>query len=247
MTTDPAIEDTALEVFDIEIAEAWGYYRMHLPTGLFVEGSSSYCLDRLHGLMRWDLMQSHPGRPLIHGATVRIGGKRFLIAAGKGTGKSTLALYLLSRGYDVESDEHLVIEDTHVIAQPRTLRIKPDSLAIVENLPPAIWQAPRYLSWSGSNLYAVSPALFGRPWHISRGRLDGMLFASPNHGGRSTVTPLSVDEGFRRLFQNAYFLGTGIGQMAARLRRLVTETPAYGMQLGSFKSAEWHLNRLAGT
>jgi hypothetical protein len=100
--------------------------------------------------------------------------------------------------------------------------------------------------WSGAPVHAVSPALFGRPWRITVGKLDGIVFAEPNHGGRSRVVPLPPEEAFSRLVANAYFLRAGIAQMAGRLRALALEVPSFLLWLGDLISAEWHLKSLAG-
>jgi energy-coupling factor transporter ATP-binding protein EcfA2 len=202
-------------------------------------------MDVLHGLMMSDLLQSHPGHPLIHGATIRIGGKRILVAGGKAAGKSTLALHLLSSGHDVEGDEHLLILPHGVVARPRTLRIKPNTLTMIDGLPLSIARSPVYAMWNGTSIHAVNPSLLGRPWRISPGKLDCIVFAEANHGGRSLATPISVDEAFDRLVANTYFLKSGIARMAGRLRSLALDTPAYLLRLGDLASAEWHLRNMA--
>jgi hypothetical protein len=247
LITDPVIEGLPLEVVDIPIEETQGFYRLELPSGKLVEGTSTHCIDVFHGLMIADLLKSHTGHPTIHAASVVIGGKRLLIAGGKGAGKSTLALYLLSRGHEVEGDEHLVILGDKVVARPRTLRIKPDTFRLLKGLPPAVQTTPFYPTWHGAPLHAVSPALFGRPWRISPGRLDAIVFAEANHGGRSLATPLPANDAFARLVANAYFLKSGIAQMAGRLRALAVSIPAYKLRLGDLTSAEWHLKTLVGS
>lgn len=245
ITADPEM-DRPLEPVDIEISEVQGFYRLPLPNGTVTEGTSDHCIDVLHALMISDLLTSHPGHPMIHGATVRICGKRLLVAGGKAAGKSTLALSLLARGHDVEGDEHLLILPDGVVARPRTLRIKPNTLTVIENLPPGIARSPVYRMWNGTSIHAVNPSIFGRPWRISHGRLDGILFAQANHGGRSHAAPISADEAFAGLVANTYFLKSGVAGMAGRLRGLAVQTPAYRLQLGDLDSAEWHLKRIAG-
>jgi hypothetical protein len=243
--TDPDIEGAPLETADIEIVETQGFYRVPLPNGMVAEGTSAHCIDVLHGLMVSDLLKSHSGCPMIHGATVQVGRKRLLVAGGKAAGKSTLALYLLSRGHEVEGDEHLVIMADGVVARPRTLRIKPATLTMFDTLPAAIAKSPTYTMWNGTLVHAVNPSHFGRPWRIAHGKLDGILFVEANHGGRSHAVSISQDESFRRLVANTYFLKSGIAAMAGRLRHLALATPAYSLQLGDLASAEWHLGRIA--
>ena len=94
--TDPSIEGVALEPFDIVVEETFGFFSMRLPNGVFTEGTSAHCIGVLHGLLLWDTLQSHEGRPMIHGATVIVEGRRLLIVGEKGAGKSTLVLHLLT-------------------------------------------------------------------------------------------------------------------------------------------------------
>ena len=247
ITIDPDMDGMPLEAIDIEIVETQGFYQLSLPNGTVAQGTSAHCIDVLHGLITSDLLKSHSGHPLIHGATIRIGGKRLLVAGSKAAGKSTLALYLLSRGHDVEGDEHLLILPDGVVARPRTLRIKPNTLTMIDGLPLSVAHSPVYRIWNGTSIHAVRPSLFGQPWRISPGRLDGIVFADANHGGRSLATPISVDEAFGRLVANTYFLKSGIAVMAGRLRSLAHETPAYLLRLGDLASAEWHLRSMSGS
>ena len=250
MTIDPEIVGRALDAVDLKIEDNQGFYRVELPNGVASEGTSSHCLDVLHGFLIWDLMRSHAGHPLMHGATVVIDGKRLLITGDKGTGKTTLALFLLTRGHTVEGDEHQLILPDSVVARPRTLRVKPQSLNIIDGLPPIISLSPLYPLQNGTPVYAVNPAIFGRPWRITAGPLHGVVFAQSNHGGRSVAARLSVDEAFGRLMANSYFLKSGYGgygQIAGRLRRLAQETPGYLLRLGDLESAEWHLRMIAAT
>src|SRR5207253_2106365 len=129
----------------------------------------------LHELMFWDHLQSHAAWAMIHGATVMVGGKRLLLIGDKGQGKSTLALYLLTRGHAVEGDEHLAVGNETVFTRPRALRIKPGTLALMQGLPEAIYRAPRIETWDGLSVHAVDPSLFGRPWRIAEGRLDAAV------------------------------------------------------------------------
>jgi hypothetical protein len=178
---------------------------------------------------------------------VLIDGRRLLITGDKGTGKTTLALFLLQRGYTVEGDEHQLILPDAVVARPRTLRVKPQSISMIEGLPPAIARSPLYPMQNGTPVYAVNPAIFGRPWRITRGPLHGIVFARSNHGGRSLAERLPVDDTFGLLMANNHFLKSGFAQIAGRLRRLAHETPGYLLRLGDLGSAEWHLRMIAHT
>jgi energy-coupling factor transporter ATP-binding protein EcfA2 len=233
------------DVVDIVFRGAEGRYAAELPRLGLADGDTSRCLNRLTTLLLRDQSWSHPGHPMVHGATLRIAGKRLLVVADKGTGKSTLVLHMLARGHDVEGDEHLVVLDNEVVARPRRLRIKPNSLDVVAGLPDAIRQSPILTDWNGLQHRSVDPAIFGRPWIIGRGKLDAILFAIPNRGGFSRLRPLAPEESFKRLRENGYLFEASVGLAIARLRALALQTPAFELRLGSLSSAETQLARLA--
>jgi len=177
---------------------------------------------------------------------MRVGGKRLLVVGDKGAGKSTLMLHMLARGHDVEGDEHLVVLDGEVVARPRRLRIKPNSLELVSGLPQGVLQSPVLADWAGLKLLSVDPAVFGRPWDIRQGRLDAILFARANRGGVSRLRPISFDESFKQLRANGYLFRSSVGLATARLRALAQQTPAFELRLGTLNSAETQITRLVG-
>ncbi len=242
---DPLIEGRVLEQVDITLEPRFGFFGVELPTGTRTEGSAVHMLGMLHGVLHWDLTQSHPSSPLIHGASVLIDGRRFIITGEKGAGKTTLMLSLLQNGHKVEGDEHVLLEPDAVIARPRTLRVKPGSLRLLPDLPRAILDTPTIDLWDGGYIHAVSPALFGRPWVLRAGRLDGLVFIAANHGGRSVAKKLTPDEAFRRLMRTVIFPGASLLAETVRVRRVVAEAPAYELRLGDLSQAEFQLKALA--
>jgi hypothetical protein len=123
--------------------------------------------------------------------------------------------------------------------------VKPGSLRLVLGLPAGIEGTPTIDLWEGGYIHSVSPAMFGRPWIIRPGRLDGIVFIDPNHGGRTVAKRLSPDATFRRLMATVLFPGVSILAETVRVRRLVTETPAFELRLGDLTGAEFHLRKLA--
>ncbi len=242
---DPEVEGRPLEPFDLSMQRRHGFLATTMANGAPIAGTPRHIVGMLHWMLHWDVEQSHPASPMIHGATVIVDGKRLVVIGDKGAGKTTLVLSLLAAGHAVEGDEHLVLEPDAAIARPRTLRVKPGSLRIVPDLPAGIERTPTIDLWEGGYIHSVTPALFGRPWVIRPGRLDGIVFIAPNHGGRSVAARLTPDEAFRRLMATVIFPGRSILAETVRVRRLVAEAPAYELRLGDLTQAEFHLRMLA--
>jgi hypothetical protein len=243
LQADPDIADIELERIDIVVERSRGFLSARLPDGSFAEGTANHILEGLHRLIYWDLEQSHPGSPLIHGASVLVNGRRFVLTADKGSGKTTLSLFLLAAGFMVEGDEHVVlVPQGGVVARPRSLRVKPGSLRMVPDLP-GISMLPMLSNWDGTRIFAVSPRIFGRPWTIRQGPVDGIIFIEANHGGRSVLKPMTPDAVFTSLMQTVYFPRVSPLTETAMLRRLVATAPAWSLRLGDLTGAKFHLER----
>jgi hypothetical protein len=243
MEIAPNLPDFTLKNVDIKIHEADGFCIVRMPNGRLVEGSPRYLTDALHQLIFTDIVESEPDAIFLHGATVLVQGKRVLLVGHKGCGKTTLTLHLLAHGFDIEGDEHLLVRQTDVVARPRTLRVKPGSLVLVPAIAEKAAQAPFVKDWDGTPIRAVSPAVAGANWTVHAGGLDAMIFLTANHGGRSVMDLLPVNQAFRRLMAEVVVWPANVSAAAGRLRALVGATLTGEMLLGDLASAEWHLRR----
>jgi hypothetical protein len=241
----PELPGTALEPLDLPIATRDCFLSTAAPGGEPIEGTPDYLIHAVHRLLLADLVESEPGAPLIHGATVRIEGRRFLLIGHSGCGKSTLALHLAISGCEVEGDEHLLVREDEVIARPRMMRVKEGSLELVAGLPGDVWRAPAIRDWEGALIRAVHPGLGQRPWVIRAGRLDALVLLRANHGGRSVARAIGSSDAFEGLMTEILLPQAGISAAAGRLRRLAVEVPAFQLLLGDLTTAEWHLRKIA--
>lgn len=243
MEIAPALPDFSLIALDIEVEQADGFCAARLPDGRLVEGSRSHLVSILHQLIFADVVRSEPDATFVHGATVLIAGKRVLLVGHKGCGKTTLALHLLARGHGVEGDEHLLIRPADVVARPRTLRVKPGTLALVPEIADAASVAPFIENWDGTAIRALSPAAMNGDWTIRAHRLDAVIFLTSNHGGRSVIGSLRMDQAFRRLMAEVVVLPANVLAAASRLRSLLATARTGEMLLGDLAGAEWHLRK----
>jgi hypothetical protein len=244
MAIAPEIAGADLEVVNIPVEEDSGFLRLRLPDGEMVEGTAAHLLGKLHGFIFRDVSEA-ASTPFVHGATV-IGptGNRVLLVGHKACGKTTLVLRLLSEGFLVEGDEHVLIRENDAVARPRTLRVKAGSLPLVPELAAAIARSPFIRTWDGVVIYAVNPEIAGQPWRITAGRIDQLVFLEANHGGRSVMGPVSRDQSFRGLMAGCLMPARGVAAAAARLRRLAAETAGYRLQVGDLDGAVRHLRHV---
>ncbi|MEO8669238.1 MAG: hypothetical protein ABI399_12020 [Bauldia sp.] len=245
MATTPEIAGAALEPVNLTIEERYGFFELKVPGGELVAGTASVLLAALHGLVWADLLESEAGSPIVHGATVLGPWGRALLVGFKTSGKTTLALHLIAAGFQVEGDEHLVIRSDSVIARPRTLRVKPGSLAMVPSLADAVRIRPFVTAWDGMPIYAVEPSIAGVAWTIAPGRLDRLVFVEPNHGGRSGMVPMPKPAVLPRLLEESLLPQAGVPAAFGRLRQLAMSVPAYRLSLGDLEGAQRCLLRLA--
>lgn len=240
------IEGAALTPVDLFVEPSAHLFRIEFPGGRFVEGSAGFVSNTIHKYVNLDLVSSHPLSPLIHGASVIVGGKRCLIMAPKESGKSTLTLYLLTRGHPVEGDENIVVLDHgRVVARPRAMRVREGTFALVADMTPIGRNAKQAIQWDGLVVRAVTPTMLGYPWVIREGRPDHLVFLEPNHGGLSVAWPVGQEEALRRLMPNTYLADDARIPSFLSLRRLCRETPAHVLRIGDLAGAERHLLWLA--
>jgi hypothetical protein len=221
------------------------FYSMRTPDGVLFEGSLNHLVHRLHRFLFTTMADEATGAPILHAATVRVGGSRMILFAHKAAGKSTLAAKLLEEGWAVEGDENVAVFGLSVLARPRTLRIKRGTIDLVPALRDAILGSPFLTDWDGRPIYSVEPCLPGRRWQIEEGRADVVVFLEQNHGGRSVMEPMRHPEALQRAIRMSYLPATGKAAAVARLHGLVTGARCYRLSLGDLDNAVWHLRRVA--
>jgi hypothetical protein len=208
-------------------------------------GTCDHLLNRAHQLLRDLLTAETAGCPVIHGASIVVNGKRILLMAEKGVGKTTLSVKCLAAGFAVEGDEHVVVRSGDVVARPRTLRVKQGSISVVPELAQQIQDSPRIAEWNGDLIYSLVPRLAGQPWTIRPGRAHALLFLTANHGGLTSIKFLTANEAFGRLIKTAYLPENGGAAALGRLRVLVSGARCIEMRLGCLETALWHLRQLS--
>jgi hypothetical protein len=242
----PEISGATFETVDLVVHRVGNFYRIALPDGVIAEGTALHLLDAMHRVTICSFIDEVPGAPLIHAASIRVGGSSMLLIGDKGVGKTTLALYLIERGYIVEGDEHVAVREGDLMARPRTLRVKADSSRFVPKLVDKVHNSPAVEEWNGSAIYAVSPSIGGNSWRIAPFSASHLVFLEPNYGGHSVARTISAERALSRLLKQS-LLPDPRGPAAARLRNVARQAKAWEMSLGDLAGAERHLNQIASS
>jgi hypothetical protein len=244
LTIAPEISGVDLERVDLVVDETPAGYRVVMPGGKVIEGNVEHVVGRigLHALLTVE--EEAPAAPIVHGASVWANDRRAVILGTKGTGKSTLAIHLLTKGIAVEGDEHVVVREHDVIARPRPISLKGGSLGLLPESVAQIIRACPSDEIEGVPLYIVAPSVLFPPWRIRAGGVDHLVFAEPNHGGESTIAPLTNEEAFSRLMADTWLPERQQSVAVARLRRLAFRAKCWRLRLGDLDAAERCIRQL---
>lgn len=217
----------------------------HTPSA--APGSAMRMLERMHAILGQQTHIDLPGCALIHGVSLRHEGRRIVLFGPKAAGKTTLSLFALQNGFAVEGDEHVIVHhDAPVVeARPRSLRVKTSSLAYVPDLAERIRICPKILNWEGDPIYAFQPALPQTPWRIERGRADVLVCLTPNHGGLSSLKPLTVPAMFERLLPEVALPQDKKAVALAKLHLLATDAVRVELRVGNLNGAMELLKSIA--
>jgi hypothetical protein len=194
-------------------------------------------IDYLHVHLFRCSIAERPETALLHAASLRQGERRLLLAGSKSAGKTTLALRLVQAGYEIEGDEHVLIDHAGVMARPRACRVKESALALLSDISSIIARAPSYTDETNGTIFNLDPSALGAPWRIEWGRADCVIVLRPNHGGASSIRPLPPSALVQALMSDIGLRETGHGASLAALAALATRAKAFDLSLGDHDGA----------
>ena len=190
-------------------------------------------LETLHAHLFILSLADHPAAPLVHAASLRRSERRVLLVGPKGGGKTTLALCLLQVGYEMEGDEHVFVTDAGLIARPRGLRVKESSVSIVPGLPEVIADAAFYQDAHGHRIYNLDPRQTGASsWRIEQGGADAVILVNANHGGYSSIRPISSLTLVREVMAECGLTRVDRGKAVSGVAKFIGTAKGFDLSLG---------------
>jgi hypothetical protein len=190
-------------------------------------------LESLHAHLLIMSLADHHGAPLVHAASLRRGGRRILLVGPKGGGKTTLALWLLRDGYEVEGDENIFVTPDGLVARPRGMRVKESTATLVPGLNGVLKAAPCYQDTYGQRIYNLDPRSAGAAsWRIEQGRAHAVILLHPNHGGHSSLRPISSLALVREVMTECGLVRTNRGIAVRDIVKFIGTAKGFDLSLG---------------
>jgi hypothetical protein len=172
-----------------------------------------------------------------HGGLVTIGGRRTLVMGEKGAGKTTLMLRLLHDGHDVEADEMVFGRGAVAMALPRQFHLKPGAERLVPELRARFGSLPSTSTSDGLQITAFDPTVAGFDWHLRVAPLDRAVVLRANHGGTTSVRPLTSVDLVHRVVEHAFPLNDSRSRLLRTAAGLVGQVDGIELVVGSVEEA----------
>jgi hypothetical protein len=218
------------------------FFRVRLPDGRSLEGTLRYVTEHLDYFIESCARADEADAVCLPAALLGSpDSRRVLFVGGRKTGKTTLALGLLSAGWTFEGEARVFIGIEGVAAHPRTLRV-PQSLARRHARFTELLKGAPSLAVDGlETTFAVDPRRWGRGWSVVAGKLDAIFFLENSDSLHSAIRRTSSDEAFGRALQ----LFSSVSSLTARhvslLRSIVAAPFLFHLELGALDGALGHV------
>ncbi|TAJ96761.1 MAG: hypothetical protein EPO10_17940 [Reyranella sp.] len=186
--------------------------------------------------MHREALAASPDHVRFRAVIGRSGGRGFLVAGPRRSGKTTLALGLLLAGCEVSGDELVLLRDGRAVAFPWRFIVNEPSVALLpplRALPPVVARAGALArDW----WFATDPTDFGRPWDIRPAAIESMFWLEPGHGSRSVVTEVGKLDMTRHLLSQTTAPPSGRADWLGDVTRLVEGTRTFRIEMGDVAS-----------
>ena len=191
--------------------------------------------DLLLGNSCYKLAYHSRGGLLFHAGGLARQGKGLLLPGTMGAGKTTLAAWLVSRGFDYLTDEMVYIPHQANAMQglTRPLNLKHPSRPVVQAWFDYETQAARFYSAAATDL--IPPALFRPNNQLSQPRLRLIIFPRYQADSEFSLKALSKAQAGLALMQCLINARNLADHGFPEITRLTKSVPAYKMSYASFE------------
>jgi hypothetical protein len=236
---DPDITGRSQDEQAIFVEPYRSYYRILREGKVLGEQLSAQGVtESLHAELTILSLADFPTDAVIHAASLLRDGRRILFVGQKGSGKTTLSLRLIREGYEIEGDENVFVTRGGVVARPRGLRIKEQTVILLPYLAEALNTAGYYESRPGQRIYNLDPRTAGaQSWRIKRGPVHAVIIVRSNHGGLSSFRPINPLALVREVIDECALPRQGRAEAIGAVVRLVGKASGFHLALGDLDGA----------
>lgn len=208
---------------------------LYRDEALIHEGDSRAALaERLLGDTCHHLAQHSQGGLLFHAAGLVWRGHGLLMPGGIGAGKTTLAAWLATQGFDYLTDELVFVpyQADGMRAFTRPLNLKHSSRDALRGY----FDFERHAAhiWSSPRADLIPPALLNPTTRVSKPPLSLIIFPRYLPGSDLVLRPLSKAQAGLALMQGLVNARNLPGHGFSEIARLARAAPAYKMRYASF-------------
>lgn len=180
----------------------------------------------------------------VHAATLAWDGTTIMLPAPTGHGKSTLAAYLVGRGWTYFSDDTTAVAPQYyALPLPTAIGLKSGSLPALNRLYPNLCALPEH-AYGGKVARYLAPAQ-AKPTCVPS-EISAMIFPKYELGAEPSLKRLSAPQAATLIMEaGVSFGGTLTPAKLQWLASLVTRTPCWSLGYGSLPEAEALLGSVA--
>ncbi len=220
------------------VREPRGFVAAYSPRRLLTRSRKP---DRLLVPLEWwityDILYSHRQSLHLHGGGFRSGNAAVLLPGGHGAGKTSLTLEALYRGYQVYSDEILVVDPERILLRPypRCFVVKEPGMLLFPHLQGLYRTRGPQKAGRSVMVWYVNPREVRPDYLAPPAPCRWLIFPRFRAGAPTLVTPVSELEVVGKLlscvftfFLNTHATLTGVAALARRCR-------AYAIEFGDLR------------
>ena len=241
----PRIEGEAPAASPILLEPDHGFFTARLPDGPLIEGTLRN-LARVLDLftLRRAVADEPEAVSLPAALLVSTSGRRVAFVGTTRSGKTSLAITLMSAGWTFEGDERLFVRPDGVVAHPRTLRLTGSLIRRQPQFAALVDGAPSLDLLHGEVVFALDPRRLASDWRIGAGPLDAVVFLDGTTARLCSIRRIALEEAFGRALALCTVAGGIRAHGMGLLRASLARASLFHLQPGELASTVAAVGRL---